>query len=409
MKTEYNWKIKIWLFFISQGITLFGSTLVQMAVIWYVTLDTSKGIWVAVFSVCSYLPQFLMSFAGGVWADRYRKKRLIMASDAGIAAVTLAVFFLLPACGLGWKGLSVLLLMSGLRSVGAGIQTPAVNAVIPQLVPAPWLMRYNGINAAIQSVVQFAAPAAAGVLLSALSLRMALLVDVFTAILGIGLLSRIEIPGQKTLREERAFLKELGEGIHYTVANPIIGRILLLYGFFVLMCVPGGFLAGLLVSQVYGDTYWYLTVTELSGFAGMTAGGMLMGIWGGFQEPTDRLGIRGNLRTLSAGLICFGILSAAMGMGAAFSIYLILMAMYGVALTTVQTAVSASLQAGTDSWMQGRILGMMGAVYSGALPLGMAFFGPLADLWPLSGMMIVCGIGLIVSGIFVRFQKNFVQ
>ena len=52
---------------------------------------------------------------------------------------------------------------------------------------------------------------------------------------------------------------------------------------------------------------------------------------------------------------------------------------------------------------------MMGAVYSGALPLGMAFFGPLADLWPLSGMMIVCGIGLIVSGIFVRFQKNFVQ
>lgn len=332
-----------------------------------------------------------------------------MASDAGIAAVTLAVFFLLPACGLGWKGLSVLLLMSGLRSVGAGIQTPAVNAVIPQLVPAPWLMRYNGINAAIQSVVQFAAPAAAGVLLSALSLRMALLVDVFTAILGIGLLSRIEIPGQKTLREERAFLKELGEGIHYTAANPIIGRILLLYGFFVLMCVPGGFLAGLLVSQVYGDTYWYLTVTELSGFAGMTAGGMLMGIWGGFQEPTDRLGIRGNLRTLSAGLICFGILSAAMGMGAAFSIYLILMAMYGVALTTVQTAVSASLQAGTDSWMQGRILGMMGAVYSGALPLGMAFFGPLADLWPLSGMMIVCGIGLIVSGIFVRFQKNFVQ
>ena len=184
MKTEYNWKIKIWLFFISQGITLFGSTLVQMAVIWYVTLDTSKGIWVAVFSVCSYLPQFLMSFAGGVWADRYSKKRLIMASDAGIAAVTLAVFFLLPACGLGWKGLSVLLLMSGLRSVGAGIQTPAVNAVIPQLVPAPWLMRYNGINAAIQSVVQFAAPATAGVLLSALSLRMALLVDVFTAILG---------------------------------------------------------------------------------------------------------------------------------------------------------------------------------------------------------------------------------
>ena len=51
-------KQMIFLFFLSQSITLFGSTLVQMAVVWYATLYTSSGIWVAAFSVCSYLPQF---------------------------------------------------------------------------------------------------------------------------------------------------------------------------------------------------------------------------------------------------------------------------------------------------------------------------------------------------------------
>ena len=43
-----------------------------------------------------------------------------------------------------------LLIMSVVRSLGAGVQTPAVNAVIPQLVPGDQLMRYNGINAAMQ-------------------------------------------------------------------------------------------------------------------------------------------------------------------------------------------------------------------------------------------------------------------
>ena len=54
------------LFFVSQCITLFGSQVVQMAIIWYVTLHTQSGAWVAAFSVCSYLPQFFISFLGGV-------------------------------------------------------------------------------------------------------------------------------------------------------------------------------------------------------------------------------------------------------------------------------------------------------------------------------------------------------
>ena len=90
------WKKKIILFLVSQSITLFGSQIVQMAIVWYVTLSTSSGAWVAVFSICSYLPQFLISFVGGVWADRYSRKMLIICADAGIAMITLGMFFLCP-------------------------------------------------------------------------------------------------------------------------------------------------------------------------------------------------------------------------------------------------------------------------------------------------------------------------
>lgn len=404
MKSENSWKTKILLFFISQSVTLFGSTLVQMAVIWYVTLQTSRGIWVAAFSVCSYLPQFLLSFVGGVWADRYDRKKLIIAADAGIALITLAVFGILSFDDLERGSLGILLLMSGLRSVGAGIQTPAVSAVIPGVVPGPYLMRYNGIYGALQSVVQFAAPAAAGVLLSFLSLRMALLVDVVTAILGIILLAGIPIPRQESLVERERFFTELQAGIAYSRSNNRIGRVLAIYGMFVLLCVPGGFLAGLFVNRIYGETYWYLTVTELAGFAGMTAGGILMGIWGGFQGQTGEKKVCGREKTLAVGLICFGLLSAGMGMAWAFPVYLLLMGFYGVALTTVQTAATVLLQENTEAWMQGRVLGLMQAVYAGSLPLGMAVFGAAADFLPMQGIMALGGAALVGMGLWVEKQ-----
>ena len=59
---QLKWKSRTILFLISQCITLFGSTLVQMAIVWYVTIQTSSGVWVAAFTICSYLPQFLISF-----------------------------------------------------------------------------------------------------------------------------------------------------------------------------------------------------------------------------------------------------------------------------------------------------------------------------------------------------------
>ena len=80
-----GWQKRILLFLTSQCITLFGSTLVQMALVWYATMQTSSGVWVAAFTVCSYLPQFLISFIGGVWADRYHRKKLIIGADLLIA------------------------------------------------------------------------------------------------------------------------------------------------------------------------------------------------------------------------------------------------------------------------------------------------------------------------------------
>ena len=371
----------------SQCITLFGSMLVQMAVIWYVTLETESGAWIAAFSVCSYLPQFLISFIGGVWADKYSRKSMIILADGMIAAATLVMVFMMPMLSSENGLLTALLVMSAIRSLGAGIQTPAVSAVIPSLVPEKHLMRYNGINATMQSVVQFAAPAAAGAVLAGGTLRATLLIDILTAVCGIGLLACVHIARQITQEESGSMISEIKTGIRYAFSDKRIGKLLIVYGLFILLSVPAGFMAGLLVSRVYGDTYWYLSASELVGFAGMAIGGMLMGIWGGF---------RSRIKTLTLGLVVLGIMTIGVGVSPYFILYLVLMFVYSLAITVIQTAATTLIQETADITMQGRVFGLMGAMYSGFLPLGMLAFGPLADRMPLQWLMIGTGIPLIL-------------
>ncbi|MDD4370475.1 MAG: MFS transporter [Anaerostipes sp.] len=398
-----NWKKQVTLFLSSQAVSLFGSSLVQFAIVWYVTKETSSGFWVSMLTVCAYLPQFLISFFAGVWADRHSKKCMIIAADASIAFTTFVLVMLLPyVLGSTYKDtllLSLLLLASTLRSVGTGIQTPAVSAMIPELVPEQQYMRVNGINATIQSVVQFAAPAAAGLVLTFYTLRITLMIDIVTAIIGISLFGLVTLPKKDiTIKKEKnSLFGEMRMGIQYANSVSYLKNLLILNGFFIFLCVPAGFLAALYVSRTYGDSYVYLTTVELVGFAGMTAGGILMGTWGGFKS---------RLKTVVVGMLLFGALAMGMGVAESFILYLILMFIYGIALTMVQTSTTTMLQEKTKPEMQGRIFGFFGAIYSAFLPIGMVVFGPLSDIVSMRYIMVFSGIALIVLGVVTSIKRR---
>ena len=396
-QTQNNWKRKTVLFLASQCITLFGSMIVQMSIIWYVTLKTSSGGWIAAFTICSYLPQFLISFFAGVWADRYNRKKLIVLADGVITIATLIMFLVMPMISSDFVLLSALLVISIVRSIGAGVQTPAVNAVIPHLVPAEYLMKYNGINATIQSIVQFIAPAVAGTILSIGTFRSTLFIDIVTALIGIGLLSCVLLPKQEVSNENISVFSEIKAGIHYSFSDKMIGKILIVYGLFILLSVPAGFMSALLVSRVYGDVYWYLTAVELVGFAGMALGGVLMGMWGGFKS---------RFKTFAFGLLILSIMTIGMGITPYFVLYLAMMFVYSIALTIIQTATTTIIQENAQESMIGRVFGLMGAMYSGFLPVGMAVFGPLADVLPLQWVMVGSGIALVLVTVYLQVKSK---
>ncbi len=401
MEQSPTWKRRTILFFISQGITLFGSMLVQFAIVWYVTLKTASGAWVAALTVCSFLPQTLISFVSGAWADRYSKKMLIIVSDTVIALATLALALLFPLIREDANVMLALLVVSAIRSIGSGVQLPAVNATTPMLVPEDQLMRFNGINATLQSIIQFAAPAASGALLTLGGLRATLFIDIATAVVGIGLLSCIALPRMQQQPEEpQSVFADVQGGLSYIRKEGFLAKLILLYGVFILLSVPGGFLASLLVTRVYGANYWYLTMVELIGFAGMAVGGILLSVWGGFPN---------RVKTLLLGIGLCGLCTIGLGAVNNFIVYLGIMLLLGVCLTAAQTSVTTLIQERADVSMHGRVFGLMGAMYSGFLLIGMSVFGPLADVVSLPLMMILSGALLAIIALLYRVDRKFYQ
>ena len=153
-----GWARRVGLFLTAQTISMFGSFLVQYAILWHLTLTTKSGLILALAAVFGFLPQAIVTIFAGVWADRVNRKMMIIVADAAIALATLLLAFLMLS---GVDDLWLIFLVMAVRSVGAGIQMPAVSALIPQIVPSDKLMRVNGISSSIQSAMGLLAPIAA--------------------------------------------------------------------------------------------------------------------------------------------------------------------------------------------------------------------------------------------------------
>ncbi len=397
---ETDWKRKTAVFLTGQGISLFGSQLVQMAMIWYVTLETSSGVRVTLLTLAAFLPQMLISPLAGVWADRYRRKTIILVSDAAIAVSTLALALFLMAGHTGGSALTAILIVSAVRSLGSGVQTPAVNAMLPQFVPEENLSRVNGINGTIQSAVQFVSPVAAGALMAAGPFHNLLLIDVATAVVGIGLLAAIRIPRHlPTAKSEGdSLLSEMVQGIRFTWNHPFLRQLLATYGAYIFLNVPAGFLAVLMITRTFGDNVLYLTINETVGFAGMMAGGLLLGITGGF---------RNRIRTFVAGALLYGAASLAVGFTSAFWLFAALMFLIGMTIPAAQTAVFTLVQEKVEPAMAGRVFSLVQVMFTGFMPLGMMVFGPMADVVRIQVLVVACGVLVLALGLSMALSRCF--
>ncbi|MNW27183.1 putative bacilysin exporter BacE [compost metagenome] len=390
-----KWKRDITLFLSSQTISLFGSALVQYAIMWYVTLTTKSGLMMTLFIICGFIPTFLLSPFAGVWADRYNRKRLIMIADGMIASVTLvlAVTFLL-----GYKEPWLLFVIAAVRALGAGIQTPAVAAILPQIVPEDKLTRVNGINGSLQALMMFVAPIVSAGLLSWASIEFIFFIDVVTAAMAIStLFFFLKLPlHEKALdQQSTSYFDDFRQGLSYTKNHSFLKPFFIFFAFFFVLMAPAAFLTPLQVARTFGDSYWGLTAIEIAFSIGMMAGGALIASWGGF---------RNRVYTMALANVVMGVCTLLLGVVPIFWVYLIFMGIFGVAMPMANTPTMVMLQERLDPNYMGRVFGVFGMISTSMMPLGMMIFGPLADVVPIEWLLV--GTGVLIIALALLFASN---
>lgn len=393
---ENNWRMNIILFLTAQTISLFGSSLVQYAIIWYISLTTSSGAMLTISTVCGFLPQIAISLFAGVWIDRYDRKKMIMLSDGIIAIATLilAILFLT-----GYKSIWMLFIVLLIRSAGTGVQTPAVNALIPQIVPKDYLMKVNGINSSITSLIMFLSPAVSAVILSVTSIETTFFIDVITAIIGISIMFIIQVEGHANVGvKQKSNLQGIKEGFAYLKENVCMKRLLVLLIIIMILISPAAFLTPLMVTRSFGAEMWRLTASEMTFSAGAAAGGVLIAAWGGF---------RNRMHTTALACALYGLLMVGLGIAPVFIMYLVFNFLIGITMPCFNTPVTVLLQEKVDPVMHGRMFSLVQIANSCALPLGMIIFGPLADVFSVEVLLTYAGIFVLFCAMYIVLSRKF--
>jgi len=390
MKYE-KWQRQTALFLGSQTISLFGSSLVQYAIFWYLTLETQSGVIMTLSTIFGFLPTFFISPFAGVWADRYNRKRLIVLSDGITALSTLVLVLLFLA---GQRSIWILLATSAIRAVGAGIQMPAVGAILPQIVPEKELTRINGLNGSVQAVVMLISPMISGALYQFAPMEGIFMIDIVTAALAIAIMVfLLKVPTHEKASQEQVsnYLEDMKLGFSYIQNHAFIKRLFLYFSLAFLMAAPVSFLSPLQVARSFGEDVWRLTAIEIAFSIGMIGGGLWIASWGGFKN---------RIHSIAFAIGAMGLCTFGMGVIPNFWIYLFLMGLVGLVIPLLNAPSMTLLQEKVEEDFLGRVFGVQSMVASSMMPLGMLIFGPLADRMAIEILMAVSGVFLMVVAFF---------
>ena len=395
-----NWKKDITLFLVSQGISLFGSMLVQYAIFWYVVLKTGSGVMMTIYIIAGLVPTFFLSPFGGVWADRFNRKLLIIFADSGIAVATLILAILFFS---GYKAIWLIFIAASVRAAGQGIHSPAVAAFIPQMVPSENLMKINGIFSSANSVIMLVSPMVSAALLTFASIELIFFIDVFTAAIAVSILIfflHVPLHAKALEKKTTTYFKDMHEGIIYIKNHQYVKSFFLFFAVMHFLIAPVAFLTPLQVTRSFGNDVWRLTAIEVLFSLGMAAGGGIIASWGGLKNK---------IHTMILSVLAIGFCTTAFGVIPNFWIYLFFMFLIGIALPAFTTPATVLLQQKVEENLHGRVFGVYTMISTSMMPLGMLLFGPIADSIKIEWMLIVTGIFIFAEGFFMFGNKELVK
>jgi MFS transporter, DHA3 family, macrolide efflux protein len=393
-----KWAFRFFTIWTGQAFSLFGSALVQFALIWYLAEKEGSGTVLALATLAGMLPQVLVGPFAGALADRWNRRLIMICADAAIATGTLILAYLFASGRIQiWHIYSIM----AFRSLGTAFHMPAMSASTRFLVPEQHLTRVGGLNQTLQGLQMLAAPPLGALLISVLPTQSVLFIDISTAALAILPLLFFSIPqpeqaAYETQEEKPSLLKDVRAGWLYVSRWPGLMAILFMALILNFLLTPVEALTPLLVTKYFQKGALEFGLMNSSVGFGIIAGGVLLGVWGGFKRKvaTSMLGIIG----IGVGVTMEGLAP----------VNLFWLAVLGAIITGFMSSMAngplgAVLQSVVRADMQGRVMGLVNSAASAMSPLGLLIAGPVSDAIGIRTWFWIAGVVTLLMGILGFF------
>ena len=392
-----GWKEQFITIYAGQAFSILGSSVVQFAIIWWITMQTESAISLSFATIAAMLPTIFLGPIAGVYVDRIDRKFILIASDllVGLTSVVLAIAFTItPVPPLG-----LIYFMLFMRGVGNSFHGPAMQASIPMLVPKEMLTKAGAWGSLINSISNMAGPVLGAFLMGSFPIASIMWVDIVGALLACFCLLFVKFSPLEIEDKEFSLLGDMKEGLQALTSSKQLRAMFPAAVLCNIIFNPiGSFLPLLVRTHFLGDA-WHNSIVNFAAGAGILIASAIMGVWGGMKKRF----------LMIAWAICgIGIMAISISILPPEAFWLFVAFSFIITGFTVFTNVPimAYVQESVESHLLGKVLSLISSVLNVTMQLGLLIAGPLCEKLGVNQMFLISGILMIGIGLVFRIATK---
>ena len=373
-----------------------GTWMQRVAQDWLVLqLSGHSGVALGITTGLQFLPMLLLAPFAGTLADRYSKRKVLIATQAFMATVGL-ILGLLDISGVVqvWHVYALALLLG----VGAACVAPARQSFVIEMVGRDDLPNAVGLNSASFNLGRVIGPSLAGVLIVLIGTGPVFLINAASFGAVIFALTRMRSSELMPMPRSPGGRGQVFEGIRYVRARPDLVLVMVIVFFVGTFGLNFQMTSALMATAVFGKG---------AGAYGLLGSVVAIGSLSGALLAARRG--RPRLRLIVLAAVAFGVVEVAAGLMPTYLSFMALLIPLGLCQMTLLNAANATMQLGVDPVMRGRVMALYMAVLMGGTPIGAPLVGALAEAfgarWSLiAGGLISAGAAIVAGSLLARRQ-----
>jgi MFS family permease len=390
------------LFFFGQLISLIGTWMQSIGQAWLVLELTHSAFLLGVVGALQFLPVLFFALFGGVLADRWPKRTVLMFTQSSAMLLALVLWALVLT---GTVQLWHILILATLLGLTNALDMPTRQAFVVEMVGREDLPNAVALNSSIFNMARIVGPGIAGLLIAALGVAPLFLLNglSFIAVLiGLALIDMSKLHAVEKritaagVEVKQSTMKSLREGLHYVFKTPSVLLIIAFVGAISLFGINFNVILPLFATEVLH--------VGATGFGFISSafgvGSLISALWLAWSNQKP------DIKQLLVGGTAFCVAEAIFAISHLYVLSLVLIAAVGFAQIAFSAIANTTLQTVAPDHLRGRVMSVYMVVFAGSTPIGNLFTGALAAPFGASIALLVGALVSLASAIVGWFYRK---